>query len=30
MTYLLMTLFAAVAVVLDQVTKAMTVANIPL
>ena len=30
MTYLLMTLFAAVAVALDQVTKAMTVANIPL
>ena len=30
MTYLLMTLFAALAVVLDQVTKAMTVANIPL
>ena len=30
MTYLLMTLFAALAVALDQVTKAMTVANIPL
>ena len=30
MTYLLMALFAAAAVVLDQVTKAMTVANIPL
>ena len=30
MTYLLMTLFAAVAVALDQITKAMTVANIPL
>ncbi len=30
MTYLFMTLFAAVAVVLDQITKAMTVANIPL
>ena len=30
MTYLLMTLFAAVAVALDQITKAMTVASIPL
>ena len=30
MTYLLMTLFAAVAVALDQITKALTVANIPL
>ena len=30
MTYLLMTLFAAAAVALDQITKAMTVANIPL
>ena len=30
MTYLLMALFAAAAVVLDQVTKAMTVAYIPL
>ena len=30
MTYLFMTLFAAVAVALDQITKAMTVANIPL
>ena len=30
MTYLLMALFAAAAVVLDQVTKAMTVANITL
>ncbi|MBQ7099431.1 MAG: signal peptidase II [Oscillospiraceae bacterium] len=30
MTYLLMTLFAAVAVALDQLTKAMTVASIPL
>ena len=30
MTYLFMTLFAAVAVALDQITKAMTVASIPL
>ena len=30
MTYLLMTLFAAVAVALDQITKAMTVASITL
>ena len=30
MTYLLMTLFAAAAVALDQITKAMTVTNIPL
>ena len=30
MTYLLMTLFAAGAVALDQYTKALTVANIPL
>ena len=30
MTYLLMTLFAAVAVALDQITKAMTIASIPL
>ena len=30
MTYLLMALFAAGAVVLDQWTKALTVANIPL
>ena len=30
MTYLLMTLFAAGIVALDQITKAMTVANIPL
>ena len=30
MTYLLMTLFAAGAVALDQITKAMTVTNIPL
>ena len=30
MTYLFMTLFAAVAVALDQITKAMTVAIIPL
>ena len=30
MTYLLMILFAAIAVALDQITKAMTVANIPL
>ena len=30
MTYLFMTLFAAIAVALDQITKAMTVASIPL
>ena len=30
MTYLFMTLFAALIVALDQITKAMTVANIPL
>ena len=30
MTYLLMILFAAIAVALDQITKAMTVASIPL
>ena len=30
MTYILMALFAAVAVALDQFTKALTVANIPL
>ena len=30
MTYILMALFSAVAVALDQWTKALTVANIPL